>query len=91
MGYALFPALFKNEVVEFLSVYREMLREMPASDPYFQPPMTGTPCIGSAALRRRICDDVSRIMAPHLGAVLDDYRFMGAGFRVKQEIGRAHV
>jgi hypothetical protein len=61
-----------------------MLSEMEPTDPYFAPPMTGTTVLGSLALRRRICDEVTALVAPHLDAVLDDYRFIGAGFRVKQ-------
>lgn len=83
-GYAVFRGLFEKQVPECLAVYRQMLSELEPSDPYFQPPMTGTTVIGSIDLRRRICDDVSKIIAPHLDTVLDEYRFLGAGFRVKQ-------
>lgn len=46
--------------------------------------MTGTNSIGNLALRKHILAEVSRIIAPELGSILDDYRLVGAGFRVKQ-------
>lgn len=83
LGYVVVPALLAEKVPELVSVYEEMLRGMPPSDPYFQIPMTGTNCIGDPDLRRRICGEVQRIVAPRLETVLDGYRFVGAGFRVK--------
>ena len=84
MGYAVFERLFEDQVAQFRSIYQSMLSQLQASDAYFEPPMTGTTTIASIPLRRRIVDEVTRIIAPRLGAVLDDYRFLGAGFRVKQ-------
>jgi ectoine hydroxylase-related dioxygenase (phytanoyl-CoA dioxygenase family) len=83
-GYVVFPGFVGKLVPQLLAVYRDMLAQMPASDPYFQVPMTGTNCIGSLTLRRRILAEVSRMIAPELAAILDDYRLVGAGFRVKQ-------
>jgi hypothetical protein len=83
-GYTVVPGMFAQNVPQLTAIYRSMLGALDASDPYFEPPMTGTTTIGSVALRRRICDDVSTIIAPRLGELLDDYRFLGAGFRVKQ-------
>jgi len=82
-GYVLFPGLAKQLVPRLLAVYRDMLGAMPASDPYFHLPMTGTNWIGNAALRARVLAEVAEIIAPELGSILDDYRVIGAGFRVK--------
>jgi hypothetical protein len=90
-GYVVVPGLAADRVAELRSVYEEMLRRMPASDPYFEPPMTGTNCIGDPELRRQICEKVHRIVEPHLGSVLDDFRFVGAGFRVKQVGPESHL
>lgn len=83
-GYVVFPGLAKQLVPRLLSVYRDMLGAIPTSDPYFDLPMTGTNWIGSPALRGRVLAEVGQIIAPELGSILDDYRLIGAGFRVKQ-------
>src|SRR2546426_400290 len=83
-GYVVFPGFAEQLVPRLLSVYRDMLGAMPASDPYFHLLMTGTNWIGSAALRARVLAEVGQIIAPELGSILDDYRLIGAGFRVKQ-------
>ena len=83
-GYVVFPGFATQLVPRLLSVYRDMLGAIPPSDPYFQLPMTGTNWIGSPALRARVLAEVGQIIAPELGSILDDYRVIGAGFRVKQ-------
>ncbi len=83
-GYVVVPGFVAKLLPDLLAVYEEMLREMPPTDPYFQPAMTGTNCISSPALRRRICEGVCRIIDPTLGEVLDGHRLVGGGFRVKQ-------
>ncbi|MBX3026413.1 phytanoyl-CoA dioxygenase family protein [bacterium] len=83
-GYVVVPRLLADDIPQLQAVYEEMLSGMPATDPYFQIAMTGTNCVGSPELRRHVCAEVARIVAPRLDAVLDDYRFVGAGFRVKQ-------
>jgi hypothetical protein len=57
---------------------------MPPSDPYFQLPITGTNVIGSFALRERVLSEVGAAIASDLATVIDDFRLVGAGFRVKQ-------
>jgi hypothetical protein len=83
-GYVVFPGFAQKLVPRLLSVYHDMLGAIPPSDPYFQLPMTGTNWIGSPALRARVLAEVGQIIAPELGSILDDYRLIGAGFRVKQ-------
>jgi ectoine hydroxylase-related dioxygenase (phytanoyl-CoA dioxygenase family) len=83
-GYVVLPGFVEKLVPDLLSVYREMLTGMPASDPYFKIPMTGTNTIGSLTLRKHIIAEVGRIVAPELDSILEGHRLVGAGFRVKQ-------
>src|SRR5437868_2094739 len=68
-----------------------MLRELATSDPYFQCPMTGTNYVGDRGLRDRVIARVSEIVAPRMAPLLDGYRFLGAGFRVKQTGDESHL
>jgi len=83
-GYAVFPGFARSLVPDLLAIYREMLAELPESDPYFKVPMTGTNCIGDMELRARILASVGRLVEPEMRSILEDYRLVGAGFRVKQ-------
>lgn len=83
-GYVIFRGLAAPLVPALRDVYQGMLAALPDSDPYFNVPMTGTNCIGSLPLRSRILASVGEIIAPAVGSVVDDYRIIGAGFRVKQ-------
>lgn len=83
-GYAIFRGLATHLVPDLLAVYQGMLSELPESDPYFKVPMTGTNCIGSLPLRARILASVGQIIEPAVSSVIDNFRLIGAGFRVKQ-------
>lgn len=83
-GYVVFPELAAPQLPALRSVYADMLAAMPVTDPYFRYPMTGTNCIGDLALRQQVLAAVAAIIAPQLDALLEDFRVVGAGFRVKQ-------
>src|SRR5262245_16053688 len=83
-GYFVFRGLAEKEVPGLVEIYEEMLRDLDPSDPYFHCPMTGTNYLGDRNLRNRVMDRVSALIAPRLVPLIDRYRFLGAGFRVKQ-------
>ncbi len=83
-GFVVVPGFAGKLLPRLRSAYQEMLSALPASDPYFESPMTGTNWIASSVLRLRILTEVGQIIAPELGSILEDHRLVGAGFRVKQ-------
>lgn len=83
-GFVVYPGLAAHLVERLASVYADMVAQMPPSDPFFHLPMTGTNCISDLALRQRVLDAVGDIVGPALASILEDYRLIGAGFRVKQ-------
>lgn len=90
-GYFVFEGLAERDVAEIAEVYRDMLGELPESDPYFHCPMTGTNYVGDRGLRDRTIARVSAIVGPRLAPLLDGHRFLGAGFRVKQTGDESHL
>jgi ectoine hydroxylase-related dioxygenase (phytanoyl-CoA dioxygenase family) len=90
-GYVVVPGFAEKFLPRLFAVYEDMLAALPASDPYFESPMTGTNWIGSPALRMRILAEVGQIVGPELGSILEDHRLVGAGFRVKQAGPESHL
>ncbi len=83
-GYVVVPGLAADAVPELTAIYEDMLGSIEPSDPYFGCPMTGTNFLADRDLRIRISDRIGEVVWPRVAAALDDHRFVGAGFRVKQ-------